>query len=484
MSTARDRHPHLRVVDPAGMVPPHALDAEIAVLAALMMKPEHIDAVVGIITPQDFYSAAHALIFEAILDCARKTQTADNVQVAEQLRERGRLDEVGGLKYLVKITGETPAVDSVDKHAREVADRATRRRVIKECQRIAAEGYGELESGQVYAEDAETRLSAIARAGGGDRGEVTELASGIQELFTDIKALAENGQAQAGLPCGFRDVDELVLFEPGDLVIIAARPSIGKTALAMQFATSMASHKDAKDRHRAIYVASAEMRRKDLIKRMICSRASVDSRRLDRGALSETEWARLTEASGAVYGLPLYIDEVLQNPTPGHIRSRAVRLQRSCASRGLALGAVFVDYLQLLNGRGLVDQRASREQEVAACSAAMKRLGGELGVPVFALAQINRGVEKQKDRRPVLADLRESGAIEQDADTILFIHNEEAYLKDATPEEDRGVAEVIVGKQRKGPRATVRLAWKPVFTRFETLAPRYDANDRYGENDR
>jgi replicative DNA helicase len=468
----------------AGRVPPHDLDAEAAVISAILLKQEALDQVAELLRPEHFYSEANGKIYEATVELIRQGSPVDTVQVASWLRDRERLAQVGGAAYLAQIVDATPAVAHVQAHARTVREKWRLRRLIAECQRLAAEGYGDVGQVQEFIDGAEQSVYELARTP--EASNVQPIAQVLRAAFEQISKAAERGDRITGVPTGYPKFDEKTAgLHDGDLMIVAARPGMGKTSFVLNLAVNVASPRTinvpgpndrsygATERREPGYgvaVFSLEMPREQLATRMVCSEARVDVGKLRGGHLTPEDWRRLTEAASFLSMLPVWLDDT---PAIGllEVRAKVRRMQAEYNRGGTAdnpdkrIGLVIIDYLQLMSGR---PNAQSREQEISEISRGLKQLAKELRVPVIALSQLNRGVETraQKDKRPQLSDLRESGAIEQDADTIVFIYRDDYYFPETS--EHKGLAELIIAKQRNGPTGKV-------FTRFTSSCTRFDS---------
>jgi replicative DNA helicase len=442
-----------------GRVPPNDLNAERAVLGGVLLENDALNVVTELpLRPGDFYKDAHGSIFEAMLALFAEGQPVDTVTLRERLSTSGKLQRVGGDEYLLGLTDTIPTIANIEAHAKIVLEKSVVRRVIHACHETSARGYGDYGSMEEYLDDAERSIFEVAKE---------RLKSGYEHInevvlrtFEEITAAAERKEHITGLPTGFRHLDWYTAgFHPGDLVICAGRPGMGKTAFAMNIAINACRARQA-----PVAVFSLEMPKEQLARRLLCSEAGVDGNKLRTGRLSRDDWAPLTKAAGDLSDLPVWMDD-----TPGltlmELRAKARRLK---ADKGLEL--IVVDYLQLMRS-GMKSE--SREQEISEISRSLKGLAKELALPVLALSQLNRGVETRgnKDKRPQLSDLRESGAIEQDADTILFIYRDEVYNPEST---EKGIAEIIIGKQRAGPTGTVKCLFRREFTRFENLDQQHE----------
>ncbi|MFN8545601.1 MAG: replicative DNA helicase [Candidatus Binatia bacterium] len=432
-------------------LPPQSIEAEQSVLGGILIENAALDRVVELLGPDDFYREAHRKIFRGILSLSERNEPVDLITLSEALRARGELADVGGGAYLSELAERVPTAANIVNYARIVRDRSVLRALITAATEIATRGYEAPEDVSDLLDQAEQRIFAISER------EVKPAFVRIQDVLSDtllmIERLYENKQAVTGVATGFVDLDKLTAgFQPTDLIIIAARPSMGKTAFALNIAANAALRGDI-----GVAVFSLEMSKEQLAMRLLCAEAHVDLARVRTGHLSDREFPQLAMAAGRLAEAPIYIDD-----TPAlsilELRAKARRLKRDAATK---LGLVVVDYLQLMRGG---EGRDNREQEISEISRSLKALAKELHVPVVALSQLNRQVESRNPPKPRLADLRESGAIEQDADVICFIYREEVYVEDT---DRRGVAEIIVAKQRNGPIDSIDLTFLHEYTRFE-----------------
>ncbi len=443
----------------SGRVPPHDLNAERAVLGGILLENDALNVVTELpLRPGDFYKDAHAIAFEAMLELFAEGQPVDTITLRERLVTAGKLQRSGGDEYLLALTDTIPTVANIEAHARIVQEKAVVRRVIHACYETAARGYGDYGPMAEFLDEAERAVFEVAKER--LRSKYEHINEVVMRTFEEITKAAERKEHITGLPSGFKLLDWYTAgMHPGDLVICAGRPGMGKTAFALNVALNACRARQA-----PVVVFSLEMPKEQLARRLLCSEAGVDGNRLRSGRLNRDDWAPLTRAAGELSELPLWMDD-----TPGltmmELRAKARRLK---SEKGLEL--VVVDYLQLMRSGTRTE---SREQEISEISRSLKALAKELSLPVMALSQLNRGVETRgtKDKRPQLSDLRESGAIEQDADTILFIYRDEVYNPESP---DKGVAEVIIGKQRAGPTGTVRCIFKREYTRFENLEEHHE----------
>ena len=431
-------------------VPPQNLDAEESVLGGVLLDNTAIDRVVELVRPDDFYRGAHRKLFRAMLTLSERNEPVDQITLSEALRSRGELAEVGGAAFIAELVDRVPTAANIMHYARIVRDRAVLRELISASTEIASKGYEATGDVNELLDRAEQAIFAISER------KVRASFSRLQDILVDslktIERLYENKQSVTGAPTGFADLDRLTSgLQPSDLIIVAGRPSMGKTAFCLNIAEHCALRADV-----GVAVFSLEMAKEQLAMRMLCSEARVDLARVRTGHLTDREFPRLAMAAGRLADAPIYIDD-----TPAltvlELRAKARRLKRDPASK---LGLVVVDYIQLMHAEG----KDSREQEISEISRSLKALAKELQVPVVALSQLNRQVENRTPPIPRLADLRESGAIEQDADVICFLYREEYYMEDS---DKKGIAEVIVAKQRNGPIGSVELTFLKEYTRFE-----------------
>lgn len=435
---------------------PHSIEAEIAVLGSIILDNATVDAVAGLIAAGDFYREAHQTIYQVCLKLAEADRPIDLLTLSDALSAAGALDAVGGAVFLASLVDAVPSAANAEAYARIVHERALLRRLLGAANQIATRAQGAAGSGEAPAvvEEAEQIIFQVA-ADRFQRG-LRPAHDVVRESYDRLEQLFLRKESLTGIPTGFERLDDLTCgFQKSDLLVLAARPSMGKTALALNIAEHAAL-----EAGKTVAVFSLEMSADQLIQRVLCSEARVDSNELRRGFVKPDEWGRITEAAGKIARASLYIDD-----TPAisalEMRSKARRL----AAQG-SLDLVIVDYLQLMRGRS-ESAAEGREREISDISRSLKALAKELNVPVLALSQLNRGVESRDDKRPRLADLRESGAIEQDADVIMFIYRDEVYDRDS---KDKGVAEIILGKQRNGPIGLARVRFFSEFTRFENLA--------------
>ncbi len=431
---------------------PHNLDAERAVLGGLLIDADALPRARELLSPADFYRTAHGLVFEAMVALFERNEAVDLLTLVRHLEASGQLEAAGGAAYLASLAGGVPTAANVVHYARIVKEKATVRRLIETATGIAGRAYEYEGDVEAFLREAEQAVFKISE----DRIRLSFLSAreAVRAAFRQIERLYERRELVTGVPTGFVDLDKKTAgLQPSDLVIVAGRPSMGKTAFCLNIARYAAVEAQV-----PVAIFSLEMSKEQIAFRLLGTEARIEFGRLRTGALAREEWPRLTRAAGTLARAPIFVDDT---PALGvtELRAKARRLKAE-----QKLGLVIVDYLQLLRGRADAERR---EQEISDISRSLKALAKELSVPVVALSQLNRQVESRGDRRPQLSDLRESGAIEQDADLIAFIYRDEVYHPD-TP--DKGIAEIIIGKQRNGPTGVVRLAFLDRYTAFENLA--------------
>ena len=437
---------------------PHNADAEAAVLGGVLLNPKAaLTELVDVLGRDDFYAPANQTIYEAMLQLEEQGKPIDIITLEEQLRTRDKLAAVGGTAVLAELAEKVPTVENIGYHARIVHNKATLRRLIQATSEIGASAYGDPEDVDAFIDDAEQRVFELAQRR--TQAGYSQAKDLLINVFNAIERRYENKEVVTGVPTGLADFDELTGgLQRSDLVILAARPSVGKTALCLNMAQYAAVQ------HRIpVLVFSLEMSKESLIERVLCSEARVDSAKMRSGFLDQRDWMNLTRAAGRISEAPIWIDDSAA-PTVLEMRAKARRFRsdQSIFSEPDQMGLIIVDYLQLARSH---NRRDNREQEVAEVSRGLKALAKEVGLPVLALSQLRRAVEDRKEGRPQLSDLRESGAIEQDADVIAFIHRSEKDREENT-------AELIIGKQRNGPIGMVKLVFLAKYTRFESTSKR------------
>ena len=445
-------------------VPPHSLQAEQAVLGGLMLDNSSWDAVADRVTEEDFYRRNHRLIFRGIAQLAERNDPFDAITLSEWLEQNRLLEDTGGLAALGRLAQDTPSAANIQAYADIVRENSIMRQLIEVGNKIANSAFAtEGRDSSALLDHAESLVFEIAERGKRGRRGFRDIRSLLGAAVDRIDKLFQQDDPITGVPTGFTDIDEMTAgLQPADLVIVAGRPSMGKTTLAMNFAENAAiKHK------LPVAIFSMEMPGEQLALRMMSSLGHIDQHKVRTGKLDDDDWPRLTSAVSLLDSAPLFIDDT-PALSPIELRARARRLKREHD-----LGLVIIDYLQLMQVAGTRENRAT---EISEISRNLKALAKELNVPVIALSQLNRSLEQRTDRRPVMSDLRESGAIEQDADVIMFIYRDEVYNEESP---QKGLAEVIIGKQRNGPVGTRLLTFRGQFTRFEN----YAADNRYPDGD-
>ncbi|HKE40887.1 MAG TPA: replicative DNA helicase [Casimicrobiaceae bacterium] len=440
-------------------VPPHSLEAEQSVLGGLLLENAAADRVADILGSDDFYNDPHRVLYKAIIELIADNKPADVVTVGEVLGSIKKLDYVGGMAYLGALVDNVPTAANIRRYAEIVRERAILRRLAAAGGEIADAAYNPLgRSVREILDQAETKVFEIAEHGARGQQGFQEIRPLLTQVVERIEFLynRENRSEVTGVPTGFADLDRKTSgLQEGDLIVIAGRPSMGKTAFALNIAEHIALSKKL-----PVGIFSMEMGATQLVMRLMGSVGRLDQMKIRTGELNNEQWGRLSEALGHLNEAPIHIDET-PALNPLELRARARRL---CRQYGGRLGAIVVDYLQLMQAVGEGENRAT---EISEISRSLKALAKELKVPVMALSQLNRSLESRTDKRPMMSDLRESGAIEQDADVIFFIYRDEVYNPETA---EKGAAEIIIGKQRNGPIGMVPLTWIGEYTRFENMA--------------
>lgn len=454
MSVVNPLHSVSRKIDSL-RIPPHSIEAEQAVLGGLMLTPESWDRVADRLVERDFYRRDHQMIFRAIGELQNKSMPPDAVTLGEWFEAQSIAELVGGSRYILELANTTPSAANITAYADIVREKSVLRQLIDAGVEITSDGFQpEGRSTQEILEKAERSVFHIAEAGARGRQGFVPIRSAVKEAFQQLQQRYETRGSVTGLPTGFTDFDEMTAgLQPSDLVILAARPSMGKTALAL----NMAEYAALKTK-KAVVIFSMEMSASQLAFRLISSLGRINQQHLRTGDLQDEEWPRVTSAITLLSEAKIFIDDT-PALSPVELRSRARRLKREHD-----LGLIVIDYLQLMAVPGNQENRAT---EISEITRGLKALAKELNVPVLALSQLNRSLEQRTDKRPVMADLRESGAIEQDADVIVFIYRDEYYNKDSA---DKGAAEIIIGKQRNGPTGSLKLTFLGQYTKFENHA--------------
>ncbi|MBO2537649.1 MULTISPECIES: replicative DNA helicase [Rummeliibacillus] len=433
-------------------VPPHNQEAEQSVIGAIFLEPQALITASEILIPEDFYRSAHQKIFQTMLRLSDQGKAIDVITVTEELSSHNELEDVGGISYITEIANAVPTAANVGHYAQIVSEKALLRRLIRVATKIVEDGYTREDEVDTLLSEAESRVMEVAnRKNAGDFKHVKDV---LVETYANVEHLQNRKGDITGIPTGFRDLDRLTAgFQRGDLIIVAARPSVGKTAFALNVAQAVGTQTDEN-----VAIFSLEMGAEQLVMRMLCAEGNIDAQVLRTGALNSEDWRKLTMATGTLSRAGIYIDD------SAGIRVSEIRAKCRRLKQEHGLGMILIDYLQLIQGSGLAGQ--NRQQEVSEISRSLKALARELEVPVIALSQLSRGVEQRQDKRPMMSDLRESGSIEQDADIVAFLYREDYYDKET---EDANTIEIIVAKQRNGPTDTVKLAFKKEFNKFVSV---------------
>lgn len=441
-------------------IPPHNIEAEQAVLGAIFLEPEAFATAAEILVPEDFYRSGHQRIFEVMTKLSDQGEPIDLVTVTTELSNRKLLEETGGVSYLTDLAGSVPTAANIAYYSKIVAEKALLRRLIRTATDIVTTSYQKEEDVEEVLNEAERRILEVSSHQ--HSGQFHSIKDVLIDVYDNIERLHLSKGDVTGIPTGYRDLDRITSgFQKNDLIIIAARPSVGKTAFALNIAQNVAVKAG-----ETVAIFSLEMGADQLVSRMLCAEGNIDSQRLRTGKLEPDDWGKLTMAMGSLSNANIFIDD-----SPGirvsEIRSKCRRLKQEHG-----LGMIIIDYLQLIQGSGRMNE--NRQQEVSEISRSLKGLARELNVPVIALSQLSRGVEQRQDKRPMMSDLRESGSIEQDADIVGFLYRDDYY----NPDSDRGnIIEIIIAKQRNGPTGTVELAFVKEYNKFVDLDHRYDESD-------
>ena len=440
-----------------GKVPPNDIEAEQAIIGSMLTDRDAVISAIEVLKPEDFYREDNKTIYEAILNLYTRSEPIDVITVRAELESMGKLDNVGGLEYLAELPEKVPTTANASKYIKIVEEKATLRSLIKTANEIIELGYNPTEDVDDIMEGAEKKIFNIMQ----DKNQkgYSPLKDVLVESFTKLEELYNRKQHITGVPSGFIDLDYRTAgFHGSELILIAARPAMGKTAFALNIATNAVLRANV-----PVAVFSLEMSKEQLVNRILSSESMVDSNKIRTGKLEEDDWTKLAEAIGPLSEGEMYIDD-----TPGinimeiRAKCRKLKIEKN-------IGLVVIDYLQLIQGSG--KRNGSREQEISEISRSLKILAKELNVPVIALSQLSRAAEQRPDHRPMLSDLRESGAIEQDADIVMFLYRDDYYNPDT---DKKGIAEVIIAKHRGGSTGTVDLRWLGNYTKFVNLAKGFD----------
>ncbi|MGM0843359.1 MAG: replicative DNA helicase [Bacillota bacterium] len=438
-------------------VPPQNIEAEQAVLGAVFLEPSTLTQASESLIPEDFYRSSHQKIFNVMLNLSDKGKAVDLITVTEELSAMKELEDVGGVSYLSELAGSVPTAANIEYYAKIVEEKSLLRRLIRTATTIAQDGYSREDEVDALLSEAEKNIMEVAQRK--NAGAFHDIKDVLVKAYDNIELLHNRTEDVTGIPTGFADLDEMTAgFQRNDLIIVAARPSVGKTAFALNIAQNVAVKTDEN-----VAIFSLEMGAEQLVMRMLCAEGNINAQNLRTGSLTDEDWRKLTMAMGSLSNAGIYIDD-----TPGikigEIRSKCRRLKQE-----QGLGMVLIDYLQLIQGSGRSGE--NRQQEVSEISRELKGLARELEVPVIALSQLSRGVEQRQDKRPMMSDIRESGSIEQDADIVAFLYRDDYYDKES---ENKNIIEIIIAKQRNGPVGTVSLAFVKEYNKFVNLERRYD----------
>lgn len=438
-------------------VPPQNIEAEQAVLGAMLIDKEAIAKATEVLSADDFYREAHRVIFSAMLELYNKNEAVDMVTVTEILKRDNKLEDIGGIAYITSLANVVLTAANIKYHAEIVAEKSVLRQLVRVSTEIAAMGYEANDDVGTLLDTAESRILEISNRK--KKADFTPINDILMDSVQSIESLLQNKGGLTGIPAGFADLDKLTSgLHPSDFIILAARPSMGKTALALNIVQNVAlrAHKVIGGEPRSVAFFSLEMSKEQLVNRMLCAEAGIDSQRLRVGEMHDEDWTHLWDACDTMSRAKIYIDDTA-GITAMEMRSRARRLK---AEHGLDL--IVVDYLQLMQGSGKRNNSGDRQQEVSEISRSLKALARELDVPVLALSQLSRSVESRQVKRPMLSDLRESGSLEQDADIVAFLYREDYY----NPDTENKHTELIIAKHRNGPVDTVNLFFQKQFTKF------------------
>jgi replicative DNA helicase len=441
----------------ADRLPPQNIEAEQAVIGAIFLEPTALTLASEILIPEDFYRAAHQKIFNAMLKLNDTGKAVDLITVTEELAATRILEDIGGVSYLSEVAGSVPTAANIEYYANIVGEKALLRKLIRTATGIAQDGYTREDEVESLLSEAEKSIMEVAQRR--NAGAFHNIKDVLVRTYDNIETLHQRTGDVTGIPTGFAELDRMTAgFQRNDLIIVGARPSVGKTAFALNIAQNVAVKSGEN-----VAIFSLEMGAEQLVMRMLCAEGNIDAQRLRTGSLTDEDWGKLTMAMGSLSNAGIFIDD-----TPG---VRISDLQAKCRrlKQEHGLGMILIDYLQLILGSGRGGE--NRQQEVSEISRSLKQLARELQVPVIALSQLSRGVEQRQDKRPMMSDIRESGSIEQDADIVAFLYRDDYYDKES---ENKNIIEIIIAKQRNGPTGTVSLAFVKEYNKFVNLERRFD----------
>lgn len=435
-----------------GKIPPHDIEAEQAVIGSMLTDKEAISSAIEVLKPEDFYREDNKIIYEAILNLYNRAEPVDIITLKTELQSMKQLKAIGGLEYIAELPDRVPTTANVEQYIKIVEEKSALRALIKTANDLINLGYDQTQEVEDILDSAEKRIFDVIQ--NRNQKGYTPIKDILVDSFTQLEQLYNQKQHITGIPTGFADLDYITAgLHPSDLVIVAARPAMGKSAFALNIATNAAVRAN-----KAVAIFSLEMSKEQMTNRILCSEAMVDSSKVRTGKIEDDDWTKLAEASGTLSTSQIFIDD-----TPGisvmeiRAKCRKLKLEKD-------IGLVVIDYIQLVQGSN--KKNGTREQEISEISRSLKILAKEIGVPVIALSQLARSVEQRPDHRPMLSDLRESGAIEQDADIVMFLYRDEYYNEDT---DKKNIAEVILAKHRAGSTGTIELAWLSSYTKFANL---------------
>lgn len=441
----------------ADRLPPQNIEAEQAVLGAIFLEPSALTLASEILIPEDFYRAAHQKIYNTMLKLSDLGKAVDLITVTEDLAATNLLEDTGGVSYLSELAASVPTAANIEYYAKIVEEKSLLRRLIRTATGIAQDSYSREDEVEALLGEAEKSILEVAQRK--NAGAFHNIKDVLVRTYDNIEVMHNRVGDITGIATGFRDLDKMTAgFQRNDLIIVGARPSVGKTAFALNIAQNVAVKTGEN-----VAIFSLEMGAEQLVMRMLCAEGNIDAQRLRTGSLTDDDWGKLTMAMGSLSNAGIYIDD-----TPG-VRISDIRSKCRRLAQEHGLGMILIDYLQLILGSGRSGE--NRQQEVSEISRSLKQLARELKVPVIALSQLSRGVEQRQDKRPMMSDIRESGSIEQDADIVAFLYREDYYDKES---ENKNIIEIIIAKQRNGPVGSVQLAFVKEYNKFVNLETRYD----------
>ncbi|WP_377887224.1 replicative DNA helicase [Alkalihalobacillus sp. R86527] len=443
----------------ADRTPPQNIEAEQAVIGAVFLETDALTTATEVLQSEDFYRAAHQKIFSVMIELSEKGEPVDLVTVTSELQDRSLLEEIGGVSYLSDLANSVPTAANVEYYSKIVEEKSILRRLIRAATDIASDGYAKENKIENLLSEAEKSIMEVSQRK--NTGAFISIKDVLVDAYDNIEMLQNNTGDITGIPTGFSELDRMTAgFQRNDLIIVAARPSVGKTAFALNIAQNVATKTDEN-----VAIFSLEMGAEQLVMRMLCAEGNIDAQRLRTGALTGDDWQKLTMAMGSLSNAGIYIDD-----TPG-IRVGDIRAKCRRLKQEKGLGMILIDYMQLIRGDGSTE---NRQQEVSEISRSLKGIARELEVPLISLSQLSRGVESRQDKRPMMSDIRESGSIEQDADIVAFLYRDDYYDKES---ENKNIIEIIIAKQRNGPVGTVELAFVKEYNKFVNLERRHDESD-------